>query len=190
MPPKAYANTTLSESNSYSYNWILEHMLTYHKVFGKHDITAMADMSTESTKNHNMSANGNTLQTESNDVLSLLEAVYGIGRGESESSRISYLGRIQYSYDGKYLLTANVRRDGSSKFGPGNRWGTFPLASVAWRVSNESFMENIQAISDLKLRASYGIVGNDSPVGSYSYIITLTMNRNYTFNNQKMLVQS
>jgi len=187
MPPKSWANTTLSEGSSSSYNWILEHMLTYHKVLGKHDITVMADMSTEKYKYHNLGGSGTTLQTDVNDVLSLLETGYAVTGGENANSRISYLGRIQYSFSDRYLITANIRRDGSSKFGPGNKWGNFPSASVAWRVSQESFMNSISAINNLKLRASYGIVGNDSPVLAYSYISTLSMNQNYTFGANKMV---
>ena len=126
-----------------------------------------------------------TLQTEVNAVLSLLELGYAVSGGENESTRISYLSRVQYSYNGKYILTANMRRDGSSKFGPGNKWGNFPSASLAWSVSEEPFIKSISAISSLKLRTSYGIVGNDSPVGAYSYVSTLSMNQNYTFGTYK-----
>jgi TonB-linked SusC/RagA family outer membrane protein len=81
------------------------------------------------------------------------------------------------------MLTANFRRDGSSKFGKGNKWGTFPSASLAWRVSDEPFMKGIDQISNLKLRTSYGVVGNDAPVSAYSYISGLSSGQDYTFNN-------
>jgi TonB-linked SusC/RagA family outer membrane protein len=185
MTPKNYANTTLSESASWNYNWVWENMLTFHKVFGNHDLTAMGAYTSEYAKNHNMGASGNTLQTETNDVLSMLEAGKNISGGESETSRISYLGRIMYTFMGKYMLTANFRRDGSSKFGTGNKWGNFPSASLAWRVSDESFMKGIQQISNLKLRTSYGVVGNDAPVGAYTYLSGLSSGLDYVFNGTK-----
>ena len=185
MAPKSYALTTLSESASWNYNWVWENMLTFHRVFGNHDLTAMGAYTSEYAKNHSMGASGNTLQTETNDVLSMLEAGKNINGGESEFSRISYLGRILYAYKGKYMLTANFRRDGSSKFGPGNKWGSFPSASLAWRISDESFMEGIQQISNLKLRTSYGVVGNDAPVGAYTYLSGLSSGLDYVFNGLK-----
>src|SRR5690606_35825408 len=72
----------------------------------------------------------------------------------------SYFARINYGYDSKYLLSASIRTDGSSRFGPNTRWGYFPSASAAWRISQEPFMQDIEAINELKLRASYGSVGN------------------------------
>jgi TonB-linked SusC/RagA family outer membrane protein len=182
MAPKNYANTTLSESASWNYNWVWENMLTYHKVFGDHDLTAMGAFTSEYAKNHSMGASGTTLQTETNDVLSMLESGKNINGGESENSRIAYLGRIMYTFMGKYMLTANFRRDGSSKFGPGNKWGNFPSASLAWRISDESFMKGIKQISNMKLRTSYGVVGNDAPVGPYTYLSGLSSGRDYVFN--------
>jgi TonB-linked SusC/RagA family outer membrane protein len=182
MVPKNFANTTLSESASWSYNWVSENMFTYHKLIGDHDLTVMADYTSEFSKYHNMSAGGTTIQTETNDVLSMFESGKTIGGSENETSRISYLGRIMYSYKGKYMATANFRRDGSSKFGPGNKWGNFPSASLAWRISEESFMKGISAINNLKLRGSFGLVGNDAPIGAYSYVSGLTSGLDYVYN--------
>ena len=185
MVPKNYANTTLNESSTWSFDWVWENMMTFHKVINQHDITAMAAYTAEYYKSHNMNASGSVIQTETNDVLSMVESGKNVGGGESEISRISYLGRIMYTFMGKYMVTANFRRDGSSKFGPGNKWGNFPSASVAWRVSDESFMEAIPAISNLKLRASYGVVGNDAPIGAYSYVSGLSSGQDYTFNGTR-----
>ncbi len=183
MTPKNFANTTLSESSAWSYSWVSENMLTYHKIIGDHDLTVMADYTTEYYKYHNMTASGTTIQTETNDVLSKTETGFTVGGSENENSRISYLGRIMYNYKGKYMITANIRRDGSSKFGTGNKWGTFPSASLAWRISDESFMKSISLINNLKLRASYGIVGNDNPIDAYSYISGLSSGLDYVFLN-------
>jgi TonB-linked SusC/RagA family outer membrane protein len=185
MQPKNYANTTLSESSSWTYNWVWENMLNYHRVFGNHDLTAMGAFTSEYSKFHSMGGSGITIQTETNDILSKTETGFAVNGNESENSRISMLGRIMYTYMGKYMLTANFRRDGSSKFGPGNKWGNFPSASVAWRLSDESFMNVINQISNLKLRVSYGVVGNDGPVGPYTYLSGLSSGLDYVFNNTK-----
>jgi len=185
MVPKNYANTTLSERADWTYNWVWENMMTYQKVFGNHDLTAMAAYTSEYSKYHSLGGNGTTIQTETNDVLSKTETGFGVTGNDNESSRISVLGRIMYSYKGKYLFTANFRRDGSSKFGPGNKWGNFPSASVAWRVSDEAFMKGIEEINNLKLRASFGIVGNDAPVGPYTYLSGLSSGLDYVFGGNK-----
>ncbi|MRR21351.1 TonB-dependent receptor [bacterium] len=185
MQPKNYANTTLSERADWTYNWVWENLLTYRKLFGSHDLTAMAGYTSEYSKYHSLGGNGTTIQTETNDVLSKTETGFGVTGSETEVSRISFLGRLMYTYRGKYMLTANFRRDGSSKFGDGNKWGNFPSASVAWRVSDESFMKGIESINNLKLRVSYGIVGNDAPVGPYSYISGLSSGLDYVFNGTK-----
>jgi TonB-linked SusC/RagA family outer membrane protein len=185
MVPKNYANTTLNETSRWIYNWVWENMLTYHKVFGDHDLTAMAAYTSEYSKNHSMGGYGVTIQTETNDILNMFETGFDVSGSESETSRISMLGRLMYTFKGKYMLTANFRRDGSSKFGPGNKWGNFPSASLAWRISDESFMKGIQQINNLKLRASYGVVGNDAPVGAYTYLSGLSSGLDYVFNGTK-----
>ena len=88
----------------------------------------------------------------------------------------SFLARAQYDYKGKYLLSAAIRADGSSRFGKNNRWGYFPSVSVGWRVISEEFMEDINWISNLKLRASYGISGNFN-IGNYEHIALLSYNQ-------------
>ena len=94
--------------------------------------------------------------------------------------REGYLSRLNYNYQGKYLFAASVRRDASSRFGADNRWGTFPSLAGGWRISEESFLQSISTISNLKLRASWGKVGNDR-IGNYKYSSTLTSNYNYPF---------
>lgn len=92
----------------------------------------------------------------------------------------SYFGRINYDYDNKYLVTATLRRDGSSRFGENHKWGTFPSASVAWRISQENFMQDAKFINDLKIRAGYGVTGNQN-IGNYSFASSLT-SAVYVFN--------
>ncbi len=88
----------------------------------------------------------------------------------SENTILSFFSRLNFSYNDKYLLTATLRRDGSSRFSKDNRWGTFPAASVAWRIKNESFMKENRLISDLKLRVGYGVTGQQEGIGNYEYI--------------------
>ncbi len=86
-----------------------------------------------------------------------------------ENTLVSFLGRVNYSYMGRYILTGSVRRDGSSKFNPNNRWGTFPSAAFAWRIKEEPFLKDITAVSDLKFRLGYGVTGQQDGIGNYDY---------------------
>lgn len=181
MTPKTYPSTTLVNRSDWNWSWVLENRVNWHKTFKDHDITLMGAYTSEHSKNNWFSATGSNLQTEDNDVMRLLETGFLVDGIESELSRLSYLARLTYSYKGKYMLTANVRRDGSSKFGPGKKWGNFPSASLAWRVSDESFMKNFDKLSNFKIRTSYGIVGNDGAVGTYNYVNGLTSGTNYAF---------
>ncbi|MFC4231184.1 SusC/RagA family TonB-linked outer membrane protein [Parasediminibacterium paludis] len=87
-----------------------------------------------------------------------------------ENTLVSFMGRMIYTFDNKYILAGTIRRDGSSKFNPNNRWGTFPSGAFAWKIKEESFLKNVKAISDLKLRVSYGITGQQDGINNYDYI--------------------
>ena len=106
------------------------------------------------------------------------------GRGIVESKMLSYFGRINYSYKDRYLFEANLRADASSRFHKDNRWGWFPSFSAGWRISEESFMKPIAWLNNLKLRASYGTLGNINNVGYYDYFELLSSNANYNFNDE------
>ena len=101
-------------------------------------------------------------------------------RSQTKYTNLSFFGRINYSYEDKYLFSANVRQDGASKFGPGHKWGTFPSASVAWRVKKEKFMENIDFINDLKFRFGFGIIGNNR-ISDYLYLTTFKNDGTYFY---------
>ena len=85
---------------------------------------------------------------------------------------LSYYARLNWSFDSRYLLTATVRRDGTSRFSKNTRWGTFPSVALAWRISEEPFLRNVEAVNDLKLRASYGVTGQQDGIGNYNYLPT------------------
>lgn len=95
---------------------------------------------------------------------------------KSENYLVSFFGRLNYSYKDKYLLTATLRGDGSSRFSPGNRWGVFPSVAFAWRMKEEAFLKDIDALSDMKLRLGYGITGQQEGIGDYTYFASYTPN--------------
>jgi TonB-linked SusC/RagA family outer membrane protein len=104
----------------------------------------------------------------------------------ADYAMISYVGRLIYTFDQKYILTASIRDDGSSKFGPSNRWGIFPAVSAAWRIKQEPFLNTISWLTDLKLRASYGVTGNQDGINNYEYVPVYSLSVNssqYKFGN-------
>lgn len=162
-------------------NWLVEHTLNYSKVFAeKHSFSVLAGFTSQKFYFEYTRANAQNFPNDAVETLNSGQIVGGTST-ESQNSLLSYLGRINYSYDDKYLLTASIRSDGSSKFGNNNRWGTFPSASIGWRISQENFMENVESVNDLKLRASWGLVGNNK-IGDYGSI-GLTSTSYYVLNN-------
>jgi TonB-linked SusC/RagA family outer membrane protein len=151
------------------YDWVIENTLNYAHTFGtKHVLSGLVGYTTQKHTFNNMYGEARGF---ANDEIHTLNAgtMYQLTSDESNYSMISYLSRVNYSYDDRYLITATFRGDGSSRFGMNKKWGTFPSLSLGWRVSQEKFMENAKAISDLKIRAGYGIVGNNR-IGDYSAI--------------------
>ena len=155
------------------YNWLAEYTANYNKSFGKHNIAALVGYTVQEDVN-----NQNVLSSNNypNNLVPYLSAVSGIitsgSASKEEWSILSQLARVNYNYDGRFFVTASFRRDGSSRFGANNKYGVFPSAAVAWRVSNENFFKNIDAISELKIRASYGKTGNNN-IGNYASVSTV-----------------
>ena len=153
--------------NSRNITWVNENTLTYENTLGdKNHITVLAGFTSQKSalKTSFVSARGYTddrIQTINAGIIS------GGSSIESRSSLLSMLARLNYNYDDRYLLTATVRRDGSSRFGSANRWGVFPSASVGWRISEEKFMSKLPFVSELKIRGSYGLTGNNQ-IGDYT----------------------
>ena len=146
-----------------------ENLLTYNKQNGNHAVTLTGVTSYIQTVNTNSFAGGNNQLFESQTFYNIGAANQNPfwGSGYNKSSLLSYTGRINYSFLGRYLLTLTGRTDGSSKLGEGNKWAFFPSAAVGWRISDEAFMQSQSLFSDLKLRASYGVSGNDV-IGPYA----------------------
>jgi len=172
--------TNATATNTEATNWLNENTFSYKKRLGEHSIDAVAGFTAQKSTR-------NTLQVQANRFPdNLVESINGgiVNAGFENltvQTLLSYLARVNYSFRDKYLLTATVRRDGSSRFGSDNRWGTFPSASVGWRVSEEGFMKGLTFVSDLKLRASYGLTGNNA-IGDYR-AIGLLLDANYVVGN-------
>ena len=139
-------------------NWVLEHTLNYTKDFGEHSLSAIVGFSAQQEEQRTLEVYATNFPNDLSTTTNSGQVVDAGGTFE-EWSLLSYLARAQYGYRGKYLLSAAIRADGSSRFGENNRWGYFPSVSAGWRISNEAFF-NSRFISDLKLRASFGVTGN------------------------------
>lgn len=168
-------------------NFLNENTISYNKTIAKdHDISVVAGVSYNIVHYETVSlatAGGfanDIITTLSNAIANSAGVTYTGTNTESNNTLFSYYSRLQYGYKGKYLLSGTIRRDASSKFGAGNRWGTFPSASAGWRISKEPFFENITPINDLKLRLSWGKSGNNN-IGDYNAISTLSSVK-YSFN--------
>ncbi|NLU94943.1 SusC/RagA family TonB-linked outer membrane protein [Chitinophaga sp. Ak27] len=158
---------TLSISTNKNFYWNLNELLQYNKTFGKHSISVMASHEAQAWNYQSFSASRTGFA--SNEIPSLnLGNAQGqtTGSGKGSGALESYLGRINYVYNDKYILQLAGRADGSSNFGTNNKWGYFPSVSAAWRISNEPFMKNVSFINDLKLRAEYGTTGNTGGGGA------------------------
>ena len=150
-------------------DWVVEQTATYKKLFAeKHDLTILAGYTTQKHYNDRLYGEARGFPNDNIQTINA-GAMYDLTGTESEFSMISYLSRINYSYDKRYLLTLAYRTDGSSRFGKENKWGSFPSVSAGWRIKQEKFMQDFDFVNDLKLRASYGVAGNNR-IGNYSAI--------------------
>jgi len=163
-----------------------DNVANYSKSFGSHNLDVMAGSSWTYSYYTNSWINGSHYR---NGLIPTLNAANRIswtntGSGGSDWAIMSFFGRVSYNFASKYLLTANLRSDGSSKLHPDHRWGLFPSASAAWRLSAESFLEDVSWLDDLKIRAGWGQTGNQSGVGDYAYLQRYNINRLPWFEEQ------
>ena len=161
-----------TSTNSKYWSW--RNILTYANTFGKHSINAMLgqEMSHNHYETQVTSANGFPSNSATDPSAGSNDSSSPVGY-QDNSSIFSYFGRAFYSYDDRYMATFTLRRDGSSMFADGHRWGWFPSAALAWRVSGEKFMQNVKWINNLKLRAGWGETGNQN-VRQWAYMALLT----------------
>lgn len=158
-----------SDNKSFTYLWD-NYFLFDHTFAEKHRVGLMAGMSAQWNTNDYLNAQKNVFMFDNVHEMDNGEEMHAIGGNETEWALLSYMARVNYSYEDRYLLTATIRRDGSSRFGKKHRWGTFPSVSVAWRASQEKWFPKNDYINDLKVRAGYGVTGSQASVGNYSYL--------------------
>jgi len=171
-------NLTDNRNNYYSLYY--SNQLTFDKTFGDHSFNAVVVAERQDEKNNYLNTSGRLTTNEINNLTGGTNLT--VDNQSWEKYLLSFLGRVNYEYKGKYLASVSMRRDGFSGFAPGHKWGDFPGASVGWKVNEESFMSDISQISDLKLRASYGKVGA-KPNAPYSYVAPVYTNSFYPVNN-------
>ncbi len=180
---------TLTKGYSDNITWLWENTLSYNRQFGVHSVDAVAGYTMQRATSEIFSMTGmniirtspdfwyfdpNYIYDPNNEVNTLSTISNGVDPNLNYAM-ISYLFRVNYTYNSKYILTATFRRDGSSKFSSENRYGNFPSFAAGWTISKENFMENIKTISNLKVRASWGIIGNDKIPYDKQYSLTQTM---------------
>ncbi len=191
------SNLSVMQTNSYRYLW--ENTATFHKTFGeKHDLTVLAGTTTEEGQYtpyygyvRGVAADPNQWYLNTGDPNTSVVNPYNPNTPDpnmlpSKDRRFSVLGRINYSYNNRYLLTANLRYDASSKFASNRREGVFPSVGLGWIISDEDFLKDVKGLSFLKLRGSFGRLGNDQ-IPANSYVTTADINIPYVFNGQPVL---
>ena len=187
-----YASSASQEMNR-SLRWQVENVLTYNKTFGKHTVNALLGQSAIKSSSSNVGASRQNIQYEYDPWKISVNTALGTqsdgqrnGWGSWNSivySLASYFTRLSYNYDERYMAEATVRMDGSSRFGDNNKWGYFPSISLGWNFKNESFGQDLSWLSTGKLRASYGVNGNDS-IGDFVYAVYMNGGNNYHFGTQ------
>lgn len=182
--------TSAWQSMNRSFAWQVENTLSYNKSFGEHTVSALLGQSALSSSSSNVGASANGLMypydpykiSVNNTVGQTINGDRnGWGSWNSIPYRLaSYFARISYNYGERYMAEVTVRRDASSRFGDNNKWGTFPSVSLGWNIKNEPWMQGVNDISALKLRASYGVNGNDA-IGDFTYAVYMNSGNNYIF---------
>ncbi|MFN3849638.1 MAG: SusC/RagA family TonB-linked outer membrane protein [Spirosomataceae bacterium] len=181
LPPTIAS--AVNNDNKYL-SWLNENTVNYTKSFNDHNIDFLLGYTSQKFR-----ANIDQIRATNfpDDRIQTIQSALNIDRVNTfsnidEWALLSYLSRLNYSYKGKYLLSAAIRRDGSSRFGANNRWGNFPSVGLGWVISEEGFMENLTAVSFAKLRASYGIIGNNN-IGNYTQYALINNSANAVFGN-------
>lgn len=182
-PAQQNSNSDISVSEARQNSWLWENTLSYDRVFGDHSVETVAGVTTQEYAQESLGGRRSNVLGES-------ESLWYLNAGGADSQTnfnsashwrmLSFLGRVNYSYRGRYLLTVSGRADGSSRFGSENRFGYFPSFALAWRASDEPFLEDADWLSNLKLRGSWGRTGNDK-IGAYPGIPVVGSNLNAVF---------
>ena len=177
-----FTDQKLNDNMSLGYTWQNDYLLYFNKDWSKHHVDAMLGMSLQASqkKNNDSVVKGFLNDSEYLQVLDAGQRDWRATGGLKRWSMLSYFGNINYNFNSRYLLSFNLRADGSSRFGKENKFGYFPSGSIAWRLSEEEFMKDLSWLSNLKVRASYGSLGNQE-IGLYSFSDQLDVNQWYLF---------
>lgn len=175
--------TSVSKNIDRYFTWQWENTLSYNRQFGDHNFSALAGTTANKFNFENLSgSNAKVPITDPNHVYLNMatDTVWQASGGASHASLFSYFGRVMYDYQSRYSFNATIRYDGSSRFGENNRFGTFPSFGASWIISEEDFFPGLGALELVKLRASWGINGNEN-IGNYQFISTMDNSRGYIF---------
>jgi TonB-linked SusC/RagA family outer membrane protein len=170
-----------SHSNQYAYSWLFENTLTYSKSIGDHNFDILGGYTTQAAHSESGSLSGRGFPDNRVQTLNAATIVTG-STDVQDWSLASLVARVNYNYKNKYLFSASIRRDGSSRFGSDNKWGNFPSVSAGWVVTDESFIPQNKVLSFLKFRTSFGTTGNNN-IGNYLQYANVVPTNN-PFNNQ------
>ena len=164
----AGANGLGTYASTEDFTWITENYFSYAQTFGVHNLSAVLGTSYQASNRNFSSINGQQFPSDQFTKLAAAAEITSASTSGTQWGLSSYYFRANYGFDDRYLITLTGRADGSSRFGENNRFGFFPSGSVAWRVSEEGFFEQATVVSDLKLRASYGVTGNQDGIGNFA----------------------
>ena len=173
-------NAVMAEWNREVVNWNVDLLLSYSKQIKDHSIDAMLGYTAQEENYDQLYAYGSNFPNDEIQVFQNAESV-SLSSDRYSWSLLAYFARVNYSFKDKYLLSASFRREGSSRFGANNKWGDFPSVSIGWRISEEPFMPDLSWLSNLKLRASYGVTGNNA-IGNYPSLAGMN-SANYILGN-------
>ncbi|MXV50148.1 SusC/RagA family TonB-linked outer membrane protein [Pedobacter sp. HMF7647] len=184
-------NENRSANRNFTWNW--DNTALYEQKIDKHSYSVLVGFTAQEQQGVTLSGQYNNLPNMTYEQASFNYALANANRiatsGEDQPYHTaSYFSRLNYSYDGKYLFTGIFRRDGSSRFGSNNVWGNFPGAELGWVISQENFMKSINFINFLKLRGSYGVIGNEQSLTPFQYIPIVAGGRNYVFGNDQITI--
>jgi len=180
-------NARLGQNNSNYYSWLSENIATYSKQIGKHGFDVLVGYTVQRFRSNTTNISGSNFPDDRVQIIDAALVKDNPTMDIQEWGLISYIGRLNYNLNQKYIFSASIRRDGSSRFGADNKWGNFPAISAAWIVSEESFAKQIldsriNSLSFLKIRGSYGLVGNNN-IGNYTQYATVRSAVNSPFGN-------
>ncbi|MBS1917236.1 MAG: TonB-dependent receptor [Bacteroidetes bacterium] len=167
----ATQNAAYSQSTNSSFDWLWENTLSYDRTFGRHTVNFVAGVTAQKNQYNSMAGSGIPPNNTIMDLAQSTAVTFTAGQnGQTITSLASTFGRLSYNYDERYFITGTLRRDGSSKFDEGHQYGLFPSGAVKWHAKQESFLQDVNWLSDLSFRGSYGAVGNSATIAPFQFL--------------------